>query len=207
MNCNLLKEVSPARKGRRFQAWSSFHCVSSSGGRHDSMQHRAADASVCAVMWSNHASVLGKYATFHLGDAGRCKAAAGLPSSLGEKGAPACAKLQTSALEELLLWFPVLCTWRDLGPKGSEWVLSYDPGEPRWVLIDVLLESVTRALAPWSSFLHDQQKQSTCHCVTQSCNAQHFMCLFCLLYNWVNQCLVPPQDIVFATEMIYLCLI
>lgn len=40
------------------------------------------DASVCAVMWSSHASVLRKYVTFHLWDAGRCKAAACLPGSL-----------------------------------------------------------------------------------------------------------------------------
>lgn len=44
-----------------------------------------ADASVCAVMWSSHASVLRKYVTFHLRDAARCKAAAGLPGSLREE--------------------------------------------------------------------------------------------------------------------------
>lgn len=42
----------------------------------------AVDASVCAVMWSSHASVLRKYVSFHLCDAERCKAAACLPGSL-----------------------------------------------------------------------------------------------------------------------------
>lgn len=36
-------------------------------------------------MWSSHASVLRKYVTFHLRDAARCKAAAGLPGSLREE--------------------------------------------------------------------------------------------------------------------------
>lgn len=35
-------------------------------------------------MWSSHARALRKYVTFHLQDAGRCKAAASLPSSLRE---------------------------------------------------------------------------------------------------------------------------
>ncbi len=45
----------------------------------------ATDTSVCAVMWSSQASVLRKYVTFHLRDAGRCKAAASLPGSLREE--------------------------------------------------------------------------------------------------------------------------
>lgn len=57
-------------------------------------------------MWSSHASVLRKYVTFHLRDAGRCKAAASL--QLEGRGATACAKLQTSDLEGLLSWSSVL---------------------------------------------------------------------------------------------------
>lgn len=65
---------------------SSFHlCVSSEGEKLQYSVQGSVDASVCAVMWSSHASVLRKYVTFHLQDAGRCKAAVSLPSSLREE--------------------------------------------------------------------------------------------------------------------------
>ena len=81
-------------------------------GRHHSAVCRPADASACAVMWSSHASVLGKYATFHLQDAGRCKAAARLPGSLREERLQQFAKLQSSDLKELLLWCSAPCKCR-----------------------------------------------------------------------------------------------
>lgn len=58
---------------------SSFYLFVFSSG--EKLQY-SVQGSVCAVMWSSHARTLRKYVTFHLQDAGRCKAAASLPSSL-----------------------------------------------------------------------------------------------------------------------------
>lgn len=89
----------------------------------------------CSRVWSCR----GANVTFLLRDPGRCNAAAG--QLKGERNICVC------QVTNQKIWGGgniVLLTGRMEGVRASGWVLIYDPGQARWVSLDLPLENVTR---------------------------------------------------------------
>lgn len=119
--------VSTVSEGGAAKNQASSRVFSSNRGRSYSTVCGAVDASVCAVMWSGHASVLRKYVTFHLRDAARCKAAAGLPGSLREEESAGACQVTNQRLEEVVIMVPCPVWLQGFGKKWfrkERWVTT-----------------------------------------------------------------------------------
>lgn len=138
----------------------------------------AVDASVCAVMWSSHASVLRKYVTFHLWDAGRCKAAASLPSSLREEerlGLPS----YKPATWRSCYYDPLCSVWM----KGLDWKVHNEC----WVMTQVRLDEFHL------TFL--KEMQLVCNEYGSSCNSTPLRVT--VFVSKVSPPLLPPKKSMF----------